>query len=110
MSYTKQKSNPTIKTNKTTQKPDTIKLVMFSETQIDSLIALGKMTEKDKQELEKKGQIKHTKFANYTEDMKQIHTKVKQVCYVEGSNNGKIFIDKKGNKLQCMFYFRKLNK
>ena len=102
--------NPTIKTNTTTQKPDTIKLVMFSETQIDSLIALGKMTEKDKQELEKKGQIKHTKFANYTEDMKQIHTKVKQVCYVEGSNNGKIFIDKKGNKLQCMFYFRKLNK
>ena len=103
-------NNPTIKTNKTTQKPDTIKLVMFSETQIDSLIALGKMTEKDKQELEKKCQIKHTKFANYTEDMKQIHTKVKQVCYVEGSNNGKIFIDKKGNKLQCMFYFRKLNK
>ena len=102
--------NPTMKTNTTTEKPDTIKLVMFSETQVDNLIATGMMTEKDKQLLEKHGQIKTTKFANYTEEMKQIHTEVKKVCYVEGSNNGKIYTDKKGHKLQCMFYFRKLNK
>ena len=101
-------NNPTIKTNTTTEKPDTIKLVMYTETQVQDLISQGFMTEKQKQELEKNGQIKHTKYANYTEDMITMHKKVKELCYVKGSNNGIIFKDKKGVKRQCMVYYREV--